>query len=144
MKMIDIGKKKVTLREAVVEGKLSLKPAVILAIKRKKIPKGDVLEAARLAGILAAKKTPLLIPLCHPIPLDYVDIQFFLRKREIKIRTKVKAKAKTGVEMEAFTATAVSSLTIYDMCKPLDRTITISEIKLVQKTGGKSGTYIRS
>ena len=141
--MINISEKKVTEREAMVEGKVSLKPSVILAIKKKKIPKGDVLEAAKLAGILAAKKTPYLIPLCHPIPIEYVDVQFFLEKKEIKIKTVVKGKAKTGVEMEAFTATAISLLTIYDMCKPLDREITISEIKLVRKTGGGSGTYER-
>lgn len=140
--MIDIGKKDRTERVAVVEGRLCLKPAVILAIKEKRIPKGDVLEAAKLAGILAAKKTPALIPLCHPILIEYVDIQFSLCKNQIKIRTKVKAAARTGVEMEAFTATAIAALTIYDMCKALDRGIVISEIKLLKKIGGKSGTYL--
>ena len=143
MKMIDIGKKKITEREAVVEGKILLSPSVILAIKKKEIPKGDVLEAAKLAGILAAKKVPFLIPLCHPIPIEYVGIEFSLSKREIRIETAVKGQAKTGVEMEAFTATAVACLTIYDMCKSLDRGATISEIKLLKKTGGKSGAYAR-
>lgn len=143
MRMIDIGKKNITDREAIVEGKISMDSPVILAIKKKKIPKGDVLESARLAGILAAKKTPSLIPLCHPIPLEYVDIEFTIGKKDIKIKTVVKGKAKTGMEMEALTATAISALTIYDMCKPLDKEITISDIKLVRKTGGKSGTYER-
>jgi cyclic pyranopterin phosphate synthase len=142
--MIDIGKKKITQREAIVEGELLLKPAVVEAIRKKKIPKGDVLEAARLAGILAAKNTPALIPLCHPIPIEYVDLHFSLHKNKIKIQAIVRAQTKTGVEMEAFVATAISALTIYDMCKPLDRTISISEIKLLKKSGGKSGTYIRN
>lgn len=143
MGMVDIGEKKITERVAVVEGKVLLKPSVIRAINERKIPKGDVLEAARVAGILAAKKTPSLIPLCHPIPIEYADIEFSVENREIKIKTTVKGVTKTGVEMEAFTATAVSALTIYDMCKALDREIVISEIKLVKKTGGGRGTYIR-
>ena len=141
--MIDIGKKDITIREAVVEGRLFLRPSVVLAIKRKGVPKGDVLEAARLAGILAAKRTPYLIPLCHPIPIEYVNIDFFLRKKEIKIRTTIRGMAKTGMEMEGFVATSVAALTIYDMCKPLDRGIVISDIKLIKKSGGKSGVYER-
>ena len=141
--MIDVGKKKVTEREAVVEGKISIKASLVDAIRRKNIPKGDVLEAARLAGIVAAKKTAELIPLCHPLPLDYVDISFSLGKDSIKVTTTVKAVAKTGVEMEAFAATAVTLLTIYDMCKFKDRTATISDIRLIRKSGGKSGRYER-
>lgn len=143
MRMVDIGSKEITERQAVVEGIVSLNPKVVLAIKKKKIPKGDCLEAARLAGILAAKKTPALIPLCHPIPIEYAEINFSVGKNKIKITSTVKAKAKTGVEMEALTATAVAALTIYDMCKPLDKNIVISGIKLLKKTGGKSGAYIR-
>lgn len=143
MKMIDIGMKKVVEREAIVEGNICLKGAVIADIKNKRIPKGDVLEAARLAGILAAKKTPQLIPLCHPIPIDYAEIAFLAGKNSIKITTTVRGGTKTGVEMEAFTATAVSLLTIYDMCKSLDRGAAIVDIKLMKKSGGKSGTYIR-
>lgn len=143
MKMIDIGKKEIAEREAVVEGRILLKPSVILAIKKKKIPKGEVLETAKLAGILAAKKTSYLIPLCHPIPIEYIAIEFSLKKREIKIKTTAKGQAKTGVEMEAFTATAIACLTIYDMCKSLDRGGRICEIKLLKKTGGKSGAYAR-
>ena len=143
MKMVDIGGKEITEREATVEGLVSLNPKIILTIKKRKVPKGDVLEAARFAGILAAKKTPFLIPLCHPIPIEYAEIIFSLRKSEIKITSIVRAKAKTGVEMEALTAAAVAALTIYDMCKPLDKNIVISGLKLIKKTGGKSGTYIR-
>jgi len=141
--MIDVGKKKITEREAVVEGKIFIKASLIEAIRRKNIPKGDVLEAARLAGIVAAKKTAELIPLCHPLPIDCVDIYFSLGKGNIKITTTVKAVAKTGVEMEAFAATAVTLLTIYDMCKFKDRTATISDIRLIRKSGGKSGRYER-
>lgn len=144
MKMVDITDKEITEREAIVEGIVSLKPKVILTIKKNKIPKGDVLEAAKLAGILAAKKTPFIIPLCHPIAIEYVDIDFFLKKDKIKITTTVHGQTKTGVEMEAFVATCVAALTIYDMCKPLDRDIVISEIKLLKKTGGRSGTYLRN
>ena len=141
MKMIDIGEKNVTLREAVVEGKVFLKPEVILAIKEKKIPKGDVLETAKLAGILAAKKTSEIVPLCHPIPIEYVGIEFSDGKDKIEIVATVRGRAKTGVEMEAFTATAAAALTIYDMCKSLDRGATISGIRLLKKSGGKSGEY---
>lgn len=143
MKMVDISKKGTTEREAVVEGSVSLNPKVILAIKKRRVPKGDVLGAARLAGILAAKKTPLLIPLCHPIAIDYIEINFLIKKDEIKIIATVRAKAKTGPEMEAFTATSVAALTIYDMCKPMDKKIEIRGIKLLKKSGGKSGTYVR-
>ena len=143
-KMIDIGTKKVTRREAVVGAKICLKDSVILAIKKKKIPKGDVLEAARLAGIMAAKKTPDIIHHCHPISIEYTELDFFFRKNDIKITATVKANAKTGVEMEAFTAAAVAALTIYDMCKAFDREAVISEIELLKKSGGKSGTYDRN
>lgn len=143
MKMVDIGDKEVTLREAIVEGAVALSPKAILAIKRNKIPKGDVLEAARLAGIFAAKKTADLIPLCHPISIDHANIEFSLARDSIRIKTTVRGRTKTGVEMEAFTATAVAALTIYDMTKALDREAEISVIRLIKKTGGKSGVYIR-
>ena len=142
MKMIDIGKKNITIREAVVEGRVFLRPSTILAIKKKRIPKGDVLASAKLAGILAAKKTPHLIPLCHPIPIEYVSVDFLIGKKEIKIKTTVRGIAKTGVEMEALVATSMAALTIYDMCKMLDRGIEIGMIRLIKKTGGKSGNYI--
>lgn len=143
MKMIDITNKKISEREACVTAKIYLKPSVIAAIKKKKIPKGDVLEAAKLAGILAAKRTPDLIPLCHPIPLSSVTIEFSIKRRMIEIMATVKGIARTGVEMEAFTAASVSAITIYDMCKFADRTAVISDVKLIRKSGGKSGLYIR-
>lgn len=143
MKMVDISEKNVTERAAAAEGIIYLKPEVLKLIARKKIPKGDVLEAARLAGILAAKKTPGLIPLCHPIPIEFAGLEFSLKKDRIIILTTVKGNAKTGMEMEALTATSIAALTIYDMCKPLDKDIVISEIKLLRKSGGKSGMYSR-
>lgn len=143
MGMVDISKKDVTARQAVAEGIVFIKPRVIELIKSRKIPKGDCLEAAKLAGILAAKKTPGLIPLCHPIPIESVKIDFTLENKNIIITAMVKGKAKTGMEMEALTATSIAALTIYDMCKPLDKDIVISEIKLLRKSGGKSGTYVR-
>jgi len=141
--VIDISKKSPTSREAIVAGSVFLSHRAILAIKKGKLPKGDCLDAARFAGIIAAKKTSELIPLCHPIQIDFVDIEFSIGKNEIKVRTTVKGFAKTGVEMEALTATSVACLTIYDMCKAMDRDIVISDIKLIKKTGGKSGAYIR-
>lgn len=143
MKMVDITVKEVSQREAVAEGVVSIRPDVIRAIKKGAVPKGDVLGAARIAGILAAKKTPFTIPLCHPIAIEYVEINFSVEKDKVRITTVVRAAAKTGVEMEALAATAASALTIYDMCKILDREMVISEIKLLKKTGGKSGTYVR-
>lgn len=143
VRMIDISMKEVTAREAVAEGIVYLKPQVINLIKKNKIPKGNVLEAARLAGILAAKKTPEIIPLCHPIEIDSIGIEFILKDRKIIITTTVKGEAKTGFEMEALSAASIAALTIYDMCKPLDKEITISGIRLVKKTGGKSGVYVK-
>ena len=144
MAMIDIGEKEVTLREAVVEARICLNASVIKFIRRKKIPKGDVLESARIAGILAAKKTSELIPFCHPIPIEFVDVKFSLKNKEIEIKTTVRGQAKTGVEMEAFTACAIAALTVYDMCKAFDRAAVIKSIMLLKKSGGKSGTYIRT
>ena len=144
MKMVDICNKEITEREAVAEGEIYMKPSTVLAVKEGKTPKGDVLTAAKIAGIAAAKETPFLIPLCHAIPIDYIDVEFNLKENSIAIKTVVKGKAKTGVEMEALTACAVAALTIYDMCKPLDKEIVISNIRLIKKSGGKSGTYIRN
>ena len=144
MAMIDIGKKDVTLREAIVEARVCLNASVIKLIRRKKIPKGDVLETARVAGIIAAKKTAELIPFCHPIPIDYVGIKISLKNKEAEIRATVRGLAKTGVEMEAFTACAIAALTVYDMCKAFDRDAVIKSIMLLKKSGGKSGTYTRN
>lgn len=143
MGMIDIADKVVTDREAVVEGVIYMRPAVVRAIKEGKVPKGDVLQSARIAGIMAAKNTPYMIPLCHPLPIDGADLEFFLGKNKVTIRAKVRARAKTGVEMEAMAAAALAALTIYDMCKMLDKEMVVSDIRLLKKTGGKSGIYIR-
>ena len=144
MKMIDVSDKEVTKREAVVEGIVRLSPKVIALIKSKKIPKGDCLEAARLAGIMAAKRTPEVIPLCHPIPIESAEIEFSLKRNEIRVLAVIKGRAKTGEEMEALTAVSVAALTIYDMCKMFDKGIEITDIRLLKKTGGKSGTYLRN
>ncbi|MFH1996684.1 MAG: cyclic pyranopterin monophosphate synthase MoaC [Candidatus Omnitrophota bacterium] len=144
MNMVDVGQKETTAREAIVTGRVILKPSVVSLVRNNKIPKGNVLEAAKLAGILAAKKTPLIIPLCHPIPIDHIGVEFSFGRNEVRIKTTVRGKARTGVEMEALTATAVAALTVYDMCKPLDKGITISDIQLIKKTGGKSGVYVRA
>lgn len=141
--MADVSKKEITLREALAEGKIILQASVILALRAGKIPKGDVLAAARLAGILGAKNTPSLIPLCHPLPIEYAEVKFIISETDITIQARVKARARTGVEMEALTAVSLAALTIYDMCKPLDKEIVITGIKLLKKTGGKSGTYER-
>lgn len=143
MHMIDISRKVAAEREAIAEGVLTIKPSVIKLIKENKVPKGNVLEAAEIAGILGAKETHEIIPLCHPIPIEFVEIEFSLKNRKIKITTAVRTCAKTGVEMEALAACAVAAMTIYDMCKPLDKEIEISHIRLIKKTGGRSGTYIR-
>lgn len=143
MPMVDIGNKEVTLREAVVEGRVLMKAETLLAVKKNTLPKGNVLETAKIAGILAAKKTPEIIPLCHPILIEYINIEFLLKQDTVVITTTVKGRAKTGVEMEGLAATTVAALTIYDMCKMLDKDIVISDIKLLKKTGGKSGNYTR-
>ena len=141
--MVDISKKAVTLREALVQAHISLKPKTVNLIKAKKIPKGDCLTTAKCAGILAAKRVDELIPLCHPLPLEYVEINFKLEKKGIFITARCKTSAKTGVEMEAMVAASIAALTIYDMCKSIDRGAVINEIKLMEKTGGKSGRYKR-
>lgn len=143
MKMIDVGGKQVTTREAVVTGRIFVKPQIIKMIAGNKMPKGNVIEAAKIAGILAAKKTPEIIPLCHPVPIEFMAVDIVLGKKEITVAATVRGRAKTGVEMEAFTATAASLLTIYDMCKAWDREMVIAEIKLMKKSGGKTGDYIR-
>ena len=143
IKMVDISSKPTTTREAVVQARICLEAQTIKLIQNKKIPKGDVLNVAQCAGILAAKRVDELIPLCHPLPLEYIGIDFKLEKEAIIITARVKAKAKTGVEMEAMVACCLSALTIYDMCKSLDRGAVIKEVKLMQKWGGKSGYYKR-
>ena len=143
-RMVDVGQKGATVREAVARGRVIMKPDTLEQIRTAGLKKGDVLAVARVAGILAAKKTPDLIPLCHPIPIDDVSIDFDLSGNDfIEIITRVKSTGRTGVEMEALMATSVAALTIYDMGKSVDRGMTIAEIYLESKKGGKSGTYQR-
>ena len=142
--MVDVSQKGDTEREAVARGRVMMKPTTLEQIKTTGLKKGDVLAVARVAGIMAAKKTPDLIPLCHPILIDNVAIEFDLSGNDsIGITTTAKSTGKTGVEMEALVATSVAALTIYDMGKSVDRGITITDIYLESKKGGKSGTYRR-
>ncbi len=143
VRIIDISKKPVTLREAFAAARIRLKPHTLELIRKKKIPKGDILTLAQCAGILAAKKVDELIPLCHSLPLDYVSISFELEKNGIMILARCKTSSKTGVEMEAMVACSIAALTIYDMCKSIDRGAIIEEVKLMEKSGGKSGHYKR-
>jgi len=143
-KMVDVSNKKETLREAVVRGSVFMNPKTFKSIMSGKIAKGDVLAVAKVAGIMAAKRTSEIIPMCHPLNLSHVEISFLPdeNKSKIEIEAKVKIKAQTGVEMEGFVAVAAAGLTIYDMCKAVDRSMVISDIHLFKKTGGKSGTYV--
>ena len=140
-RMVDISGKADTPRQAVAKGLLQMKPSTLELIKKKEVAKGDVLNVAKLAGIMAAKQTPHLIPLCHPLLISEINLEFSLDEKNsrIEITTTVKSTGQTGVEMEALTATAVAALTIYDMCKVVDRGMKIENIRLVSKSGGKSG-----
>jgi cyclic pyranopterin phosphate synthase len=140
-KMVDVSGKSASPREAEASAFVLMRPAVLKALDGN--PKGDPLETARLAGIMAAKKTAELIPLCHPLPLAHVDVQLRQCENGVAITSKVKATAETGVEMEALVAASVAALTVYDMCKALDKGIEIREVVLERKSGGKSGDYIR-
>lgn len=142
-KMVDVTDKEVTYREAVAEGVIYMNEQTIQAIADGNIKKGDVLSVAQVAGIMAAKKTSDIIPMCHPLMLTGVDISFDVKKTEIAIKAIVKCKGETGVEMEALTAVSTAALTIYDMCKAVQKDMTIGDIKLLEKTGGKSGHYKR-
>ena len=141
--MVDINAKENTVRVAIATGKVTMKSETLQKILDIKIKKGDVLSVAKLAGIMAAKKTDQLIPLCHSIPLSYVniDLEPDIKNSCVKIKAEASLVGKTGVEMEAFTAVSVASLTIYDMCKSVDREMVISDIKLIHKSGGKSGEF---
>lgn len=143
-RMVDVGDKPVTQREARASGRVVMEPATLARIQQRGFAKGDVLEVARLAGIMAAKRTGELIPLCHPLPLDGVSLDFsFQNDRTVRIEATVRVTAKTGVEMEALTAVSVAALTIYDMCKAIDRSLTIGDIRLEEKSGGRSGHFRR-
>ena len=141
--MVDVGAKDVTERVAVARARITMLPATLRLIATRKAAKGDVLAVAQLAGIMAAKKTPDLIPLCHPLALSSVAVTLSLdeARNAVDIEATCKLKGRTGVEMEALTAASVAALTVYDMCKSVDRGMTISEVKLVHKSGGKSGTW---
>ena len=143
--MVDVGGKAASKREAVAAGLVIMKPETLKRILDNEIEKGDTLNVARLAGIMAAKKTPDLIPLCHPLALSSVRIDFHsdTTAGQLEIRATVGVTGTTGVEMEALTAVSVAALTIYDMCKAVDRSMTFGEIRLLEKRGGKSGNWIR-
>jgi len=143
-KMVDISGKKITKREAIASANVIMKPKTLKMVKESKMAKGDVLSVAKVAGIMAAKRTSELNPMCHPLKISNIEITFNLKsKNRIQIKSKVKCLGRTGVEMEALTAATVSALTIYDMCKAVDREMVISDVKLLMKTGGKSGTFVR-
>jgi cyclic pyranopterin phosphate synthase len=149
--MVDVREKAVTARRAVAEGFVLLLPETLRAIAEERVPKGEVLGVARVAGIMAAKRTGELIPLCHPLPVESVEVDFDLpsfepAEGEERVRIRVKAVAtvtgKTGVEMEALTAVSVAALTIYDMCKAVDKGMVIDGVRLLEKSGGRSGDYV--
>jgi cyclic pyranopterin monophosphate synthase len=141
--MVDVSAKAETAREAIARATLKVKPATLSAVRAGQMAKGDVLGVARTAGILAAKRTPDLIPLCHPLRITGVDVTFALDSRAstITVEARVRTVDKTGVEMEALTAAAVASLTVYDMVKAVDRGVTITNLRLIEKSGGKSGHW---
>ena len=142
-RMVDTSEKPVTSRRAIASARVSMSATTVAAIRNHSTPKGDPLETARLAGIVAAKRTAELIPLCHPLPLTHVEVRAELQDGGVYLEAEVTTRAQTGVEMEALTAVSVAALTVYDMCKALDKAITITDIRLESKTGGKSGDYQR-
>jgi len=142
-RMVDVSAKPVTPREAIARGRIRIAPAAMRLVRAGKLKKGAVSEVARLAGVLAAKRTSDAIPLCHPLPPSHVDIDLAPRRDGFVIEARVRTTAQTGAEMEALHAVAVAALTVYDMVKAADKTMTITDIRLLKKTGGKSGTYRR-
>lgn len=142
--MIDVTQKKETERQAIAKGKVQMKPATLGLIRKGELEKGDVLAVAKTAGIMAAKETHRLIPLCHPLHLTHIAVEFHMPENgnSVEITASAKGIGKTGFEMEALVAVSVSALTIYDMCKTVDRSMTIGEIRLIRKSGGKSGLYL--
>jgi cyclic pyranopterin monophosphate synthase len=140
-RMVDVGGKAETQRVAIASGRISMNAQALGAIRDGDVPKGDVLAAARIAGIMAAKKTAELIPLCHPLMLDSVSLEFAIEKDAVRATATAALTGKTGVEMEALTATSIALLTIYDMAKAIDKGMVIEEVRLIEKRGGKSGTW---
>ena len=145
VRMVDVSEKSATAREAVAQGVITMRPETFDLISEQKAKKGNVLETARIAGIMAAKRTAELIPMCHPLRITHVQIDFFPNSEthSIRIEAVVRLVGQTGVEMEALTAVSIAALTIYDMCKSYDRAMNISDVCLLKKSGGKSGTFER-
>ena len=143
IRMVDTGGKEISSRRAVASARVLMDSETVVALREHSTPKGDPLEAARLAGIMAAKKTSDLIPLCHTLLLTHINIQASVEDFGVALMAEVSTAAQTGVEMEALTAVSVAALTIYDMCKALDKSMTITDVTLESKTGGKSGDYFR-
>ena len=141
--MVDTSAKETTVRRAVASARVKMSAETLAAVRAQRTPKGDPLETARLAGIMAAKRTSELIPLCHPLPLTHIEVRAEIEDRGIYIEAEAATRAETGVEMEALTAASVAALTVYDMCKALDKAMTITDVRLERKTGGKSGDYER-
>ena len=144
VKMVDTSTKPITARRAVASARVLMSAETVAAVREHRTPKGDPLEAARLAGIIACKRTAELIPLCHPLPITYAEVRAELVDSGVYLEAEVSTQAQTGVEMEALTAVSVAALTIYDMCKAIDKGMTITDVRLELKSGGKSGDYLRS
>ncbi len=143
-RMVDVGDKPVTRRTAVAGGFIQLSPQTLQLLRENRLEKGDAVQVARIAGIMAAKRTHELIPLCHPLPITSIDVDIRLTDSGADIRATVRCDGKTGVEMEALTACSVAALTLYDMCKAVDKSMVIGRIRLLRKEGGRSGVYVRS
>ena len=141
--MVDVGAKAVTSREAVARGFITLQKETLQLLQQNALPKGQAIETARLAGIMAAKRTGELIPLCHPLGLDFVDVQITPQENGLAIEATARCHGQTGVEMEALTAVSVAALTLYDMCKAVDKMMVIGELRLAKKSGGRSGEFVR-
>ena len=141
--MVDVSSKEITRRVARASGKVVMKPETAATVREHRTPKGDPLETARLAGITAAKRTADVIPLCHPLLLEYVDVKAVLVEDGVELESSVVMTGKTGAEMEALTAVSVAALTVYDMCKAIDKSMTIEGVRLEAKSGGKSGSFVR-
>lgn len=141
--MVDVSAKPVTAREAVARGRIRISPAAMRLVRAGRLGKGGVLEVARLAGVMAAKRTAETIPLCHPLPLTHVEVELTRRRDGFEIQARVRTQARTGAEMEALHAVAVAALTVYDMVKAADRAMTITDVRLVSKAGGRSGVWKR-
>lgn len=144
-RMVDVSEKEAGVREAEAAGRVRMRPATLAMIAEGSIPKGDVLATARIAGIMAAKRTAEMIPMCHNVPLDAVQVELVCdhEKSSVEITATARCVWKTGVEMEALTAVSAAALTVYDMCKAVDKEMVIGDIRLMKKSGGKSGTYVR-